>query len=90
MTGRALILSTFAVLAGGLPAHAVDFEKFKSTEYEVVEQSMTALLDDGGASAWNGLLAARLVTSDSATLRATLQRVVSILRPGAMPRVWFT
>jgi len=49
VTGRALTFSTFAVLAGGLPAHAVDFEKFKSTQYEVVEQSMTALLNNGFA-----------------------------------------
>jgi len=48
------------------------------------------LLDDGGASAWNGCLAARFVANDGAGLRAALQRAVSVLRPGAMPRVWFT
>ncbi len=55
-----------------------------------IDAVRAALLDDGGASTWNGLLVARLVARDGATLRKTLQRVVSILRPGAMPRVWFT
>ncbi len=40
-------LTLAAVVASTLPAHAVDFEKFKSTEYEVVEQSMSALLNAG-------------------------------------------
>ena len=43
-----------------------------------------------GASAWNGLLAARLVARDGAALRAALLSVVPLLRPGPMPRVWFT
>jgi len=43
----ALTLSAVVIPAGTLPAHAMDFEKFKSTEYEVVEQSMTALLNAG-------------------------------------------
>ncbi len=55
-----------------------------------IDKVRGALLNDGGASVWNGLLAARLVTSDGAALRAALQRVVSVLRAGAMPRVWFT
>ncbi|MCL4152765.1 UNVERIFIED_CONTAM: hypothetical protein GTU68_025707 [Idotea baltica] len=49
-----------------------------------------ALADDGSASAWNGLLAARLVAADGARLRAALIRVVTILRTGPLPRVWFT
>lgn len=49
-----------------------------------------ALLDDGAASAWNGLIAARLVAKDSARLRKALVRTVTALRTGPLPRVWFT
>ena len=49
-----------------------------------------ALGEDGGASAWNGLIAARLVAQDGARLRAALMRAVGALRPGPLPRVWFT
>ena len=45
MKRYALTLAT--VVVSTLPAHAVDFEKFKSTEYEVVKQSMSALLNAG-------------------------------------------
>ena len=40
-------LTLAAVVTSTLPSHAVDFEKFKSTEYEVVEQSMSASLNAG-------------------------------------------
>ena len=49
-----------------------------------------ALGEDGGASAWNGLIAARIVAKDGATLRAALIRAVATLRPGPLPRVWFS
>lgn len=49
-----------------------------------------AIGEAGGASAWNGLLAARLVAPDGAALRRALLRVVPALRPGPLPRVWFT
>ena len=49
-----------------------------------------ALGADGGASAWNGMLAARLVAKDGGRLRSALIRTVAILRPGPLPRVWFT
>jgi len=49
VTPYTLIFAACAVLVSTLPSQAVDFEKFKSTQYEVVEQSMTALLNDGFA-----------------------------------------
>ncbi len=45
---------------------------------------------DGGASAWNGLLAARFVAQNGGALRTALIRTVALLRPGPLPRVWFT
>jgi urease accessory protein len=50
-----------------------------------------ALGDSDGcaASAWNGLLAVRLVAADGATLRRHILRALAILRPGkAPPPLW--
>lgn len=55
-----------------------------------IDAVRAAIGPDGGASAWNGLIAARLLAQDGATLRAALIRTVSTLRPGPLPRVWFT
>lgn len=55
-----------------------------------IDPVRAALLDDGAASAWNGLIAARLIAKDSACLRTALVRTVAALRPGPLPRVWFT
>jgi urease accessory protein len=41
-----------------------------------------------GVSAWNGLVAARLVASDSAALRHDLTRVLTALGAGPLPRLW--
>ena len=49
-----------------------------------------ALAEAGGASAWDGLLAARIVAANGSSLRQALIRVVSVLRAGPLPRVWFT
>lgn len=40
------------------------------------------------ASAWNGLLAARILADTGAELRRTLERAVATLRAGPLPRVW--
>lgn len=42
----------------------------------------------GGASAWNGMLAARLLAPDAQALRATLIPLIAALRDAAPPRVW--
>ena len=55
-----------------------------------IDPVRAALLDDGAASAWNGLIAARLVAKDGMSLRAALVRTVGALRSGPLPRVWFT
>lgn len=47
-----------------------------------------ALADDGAASAWNGLLLARIVTRDGYGLSAALARVLTALRGRALPQVW--
>jgi len=55
-----------------------------------IDTVRTALGEDGGVSAWNGLIAARIVAKDGARLRAVLIRTVATLRPGPLPRVWFS
>jgi len=47
-----------------------------------------ALADDGAASAWNGLLLARIVTRDGYGLGAALARVLTVLRGRPLPPVW--
>jgi urease accessory protein len=42
-----------------------------------------------GASAWNGMLIARLLATDGASLRAELANILHVLRGGRpLPRVW--
>ena len=49
----------------------------------------TALADaDAGASEWNGMLVARIVSPNSASLRAHVVRVLAVLRGRPVPRVW--
>ena len=55
-----------------------------------IDAVRAAIGPDGGASAWNGLIAARLLAQNGQTLRASLIRAVAALRPGPLPRVWFT
>lgn len=47
-----------------------------------------ALADDGAASAWNGMLLARIATRDGYGLSAALARVLTALRGRALPQVW--
>ncbi len=53
-----------------------------------VATARAALGDDGGASAWNGILVARLVASTGQVLRATLMRLVEAIAERPLPRVW--
>jgi len=43
---------------------------------------------EGGASAWNGLVALRLLAPDGQCLRAALLALLGVLRADPMPRVW--
>ncbi len=59
------------------------------------EQKLDALRDalagqEAGASAWNGLLVARIVATDGACLRAAVMAGLGALRAARpLPRVWF-
>ena len=43
---------------------------------------------EGGASAWNGMLVARLIAPGGQALRADLMRLIETIRERPMPRVW--
>jgi urease accessory protein len=44
---------------------------------------------DGGASAWNGMLIARILAHDGASARRSMVAALSVLRDGRpLPRVW--
>lgn len=52
-----------------------------------VRQALAAC--DAGASAWNGMLIARIVASNGACLRAAVEAGLGVLRDGRpLPRVW--
>jgi urease accessory protein len=56
-----------------------------------VDTARAALADapcEAGASAWNGMLVARLAAGDSQPLRATLVRLIEALRGVTMPGTW--
>ncbi|MCB1493143.1 MAG: urease accessory protein UreD [Rhodobiaceae bacterium] len=55
----------------------------------LIDPVRAALPEEAGASAWNGLLTARIAAPDSRLLRQSLGRVLAVLRDGApLPRVW--
>lgn len=53
-----------------------------------LENIREALAEDGAASAWNGMLLARIVTKDGYQLSAALARVLTALRGRPLPPVW--
>ncbi|MEJ0098069.1 MAG: urease accessory protein UreD [Bauldia sp.] len=57
-----------------------------------IDAARAALADaagEAGASAWNGMLAARLIAATGQDLRADLMRLIIALRGATMPRVWY-
>ena len=56
---------------------------------EPLRDALTAVPAECGASAWDGILVARLIAEDGARLRAAIVVALSALRDGrALPRVW--
>ena len=53
-----------------------------------IAQVRAALGRDGAASAWNGLIAGRIVAKTGAALRKTLIAAIEALRAKPLPRVW--
>ena len=55
---------------------------------EPVRKSLASATCEAGASAWNGLLAIRLLSPAPETMRAALKPLLDILRGRPAPRVW--
>jgi len=56
---------------------------------EGVRTALAAAPGEAGASAWNGMLVARILAPDSAALRRAVVAALSVLRaPRPLPRVW--
>jgi len=56
---------------------------------DAVRAAMTGVVDDAGASAWNGMLVARILAADAAALRRAVIAALQVLRaPRPLPRVW--
>jgi len=51
-------------------------------------EALAGAAGEVGASAWNGMLVARLLAVDSYALRADLTRLIETLRGTTMPRTW--
>jgi urease accessory protein len=75
--GGAIALATLALIAPDAEAS--------------IETARTALAEakcEAGASAWNGMLVARLAAREGHTLRADLIRLIEALRQATMPGNW--
>jgi urease accessory protein len=91
LTGEiAAVLARPATAAGGAAiATLVHVAPDAETRLDALRAAVAAAPADIGASAWDGMLVARVVATDGARLRATLLAALAPLRDGrAMPRVW--
>lgn len=79
-------LSKMSVLAGA--AAMATIRHVAPHAAEKLDAAREALGEDGAASAWNGLLLARIVTKDGYGLSAALARTLTALRGRALPPVW--
>jgi urease accessory protein len=86
------IAETLARVASGGGALALATILLVAPDAETRVDAARALLDDpaveGGASAWNGLLAVRLLARDPAALRRRLVMLLPHMAGRAIPRVW--
>ena len=55
---------------------------------DAAREALSDGLGEGGASAWNGMLVARLIAPAGDVLRLDLVRLIEKLRGAPMPRVW--
>lgn len=79
-------LSRISVLAGS--AAMATIRHVSAHAAAKLDNIREALADDGAASAWNGMLLARIVAKDGYQLSAALARVLTVLRGRPLPPVW--
>ena len=80
-----------APIAGGMRAVATLVHVAPDAEagLDSVRAAVTGAPGDAAASAWNGMLVARILAPDAAALRRALVAALAVLRaPRSLPRVW--
>jgi urease accessory protein len=89
LQGEVAALLDHAAIGGG--ARAVGTLVYVAPDVEARLEGVRAALEgfEAGASAWRGMLVARIVAADGACLRAAIVSCLDNLRGGrALPRVW--
>jgi urease accessory protein len=82
----AAALARPSVLAGHLAMATI---RYVAPDAETRLEAMRELLeDDGAASAWNGMLLARIVTADGYRLGLSLTRILTSFRGRTLPAAW--
>jgi urease accessory protein len=79
-------LSRMSVLAGSAAMATIRHVSVHAAAK--LDSIREALGEDGAASAWNGMLLARIVTKDGYQLSAALARVLTVLRGRPLSPVW--
>jgi urease accessory protein len=80
-------LAHTAVAKGGIAIATVLVAPGNDETVQAVRALQDQFIGEVGASAWNGLAAARLCAANGAALRNDLVRVMTAVR-GALPRLW--
>jgi urease accessory protein len=80
-------LAAAAVAKGGIAVATVLIVPGDDATVAAIRRLADRYIGEVGASAWNGLAAARLCASDGAALRHDLTHVMTAVR-GALPRIW--
>lgn len=90
LEGDAAAIMSGSATGGGAAAFATLV--MVSPDAEAMLDTARAALEgrqgEAGASAWNGMLVARLIAATGQALRADLIRLIAALRRAPMPRVW--
>jgi urease accessory protein len=77
-----------AIAGGGVAVASVIKIPGDDTNVAAAREIGESFAGEVGASAWNGIAAARLVAADGAALRHDLVRVLMALGGGPLPRLW--
>jgi len=88
--GDATAIMAGAATGGGATAFAILIlvAPDAAARLEAARAALNDSASEAGASAWNGMLLARLLAPTSQALRGDLIRLIETLRGEAMPRVW--
>ncbi|HLH95853.1 MAG TPA: urease accessory protein UreD [Xanthobacteraceae bacterium] len=78
-----------AIAGGGMAIASILMVPGDSATADAVRSVSAESMSEIGVSAWNGLLAVRMVAAHGAALRHDLSCIVGALRGGRLPRLWF-